>query len=448
VAVQALRDRAGNVSARLEGLLARQPLSPPDRALARELALGVVRRRGTLEALLGTFLRQPQRRMPGPLREILHVGLYQILYLDRVPDFAAVDEAVRQCDRMHHRRQGGLVNGVLRTVARHLGPREPSGRRFRPDAVPITLDTWRPAGRAVFPDPQQRPADYLAAAFSLPPQLAQRWVARFGGLPAAAVVAAHVNATPPLTLRVNRRRADVQGVIDALAAEGVQAVAHENGASVVAARSGDVRRLKAFRDGLVQPQDAVATAVGLAADPEPGGRTLDFCAAPGTKTTHLAELMDNRGLIVAVDVSDQKLQKVRDNCRRLGAEIVTTQTAEQAAALEPGSFDLALVDAPCSNTGVLARRAEARWRFDAAALGGLVRDQQRLASLAAGFVRPGGRLIYSTCSLEPEENEGVVAWLCGRLGAGLVRQQETLPRGADEPARWYDGGYYAILEVR
>ena len=176
---------------------------------------------------------------------------------------------------------------------------------------------------------------------------------------------------------------------------------------------------------------------------------LDFCAAPGTKTTHLAECMGNQGRIVALDVSDDKLARVAENCERLGVTIVPPLRAEQVGSLEPGSFDVVLADVPCSNTGVLARRPEARWRFDPSALPRLAGDQRDLASAAAAFVRPGGRLLYSTCSIEPEENEQVARRLAAqRPNVTLDASEPIPPAGAEDPTRWNDGGYRAAFHAR
>ena len=449
IAVEALRDRAGNVSAHLERLLEGAELGPSDRALARELALGAVRRRGTLDAVLRAFLDQPDRPLPNPLPAILQVGLYQILFLDRVPDFAAVNEAVQQAARLRHKRQSGLVNGVLRTVVRELSPPDPSGPRFAPNAIPVSGTVFRTTARAVFSDPQAEPAKYLSEAFSLPADLARRWLSRSGDLHKAAELALHANTRAPLILRVNRLKRDLAAAAAALAAQGVEALPHANGSSLVLRESVNVRALEAFREGAVTPQDPTATAVVEAAKPRSGMRVLDFCAAPGTKTVHLAEMMGNEGQITAVDVSPPKLAKIEDNCRRMGIDIVETLLSEKLGGLDPKSFDMALVDVPCSNTGVLARRAEARWRFDERRLANLVRDQRALAAMAAEFVRPGGTVVFSTCSMEPEECDGVVKWLLEkRSDVKLIREQLTLPRGADDPSRWCDGGYFAILAVR
>jgi 16S rRNA (cytosine967-C5)-methyltransferase len=446
LAVWALQDRAGNVSAHLDRLLAESDLAAEDEGLARELALGTVRRRGTLDAVLRGFLRRPDQRMPAVLRHVLHVALYQLLFLDRVPAFAAVNEAVEQASRVGRGSARGMANAVLRAVCRGLSPPADGAVAFAPDVIPIAPRRFRTIDRPVFPDPGEAPAAYLAAAFSLPRVLAGRWVERFGGAAGAGGVATHANARAPQILRVNRLRGDVAGVVAALAGEGVEALVHANGASVVMSGHCNIAELAAFREGLVQPQDPTATEVVLAAAARPGMAVLDFCAAPGTKTTHLAECMEGRGAITALDVSPEKLARIDQNCRRMGVGIVTTRLADQAGALPPESFDLVLVDAPCTNTGVLARRAEARWRFDEAALRRLVRDQKSLLAAAAVFVRPGGRLLYSTCSIEPEECGEMASWLRQKT-RHLTKTAEklTMPGGADDPTHWRDGGYYAIF---
>ncbi|MFW6132542.1 MAG: transcription antitermination factor NusB [Planctomycetota bacterium] len=458
IAVWALEDRKGNVTRRLEQLFQRDRPAPPDQALARELALGACRRRGTIRALLQAYMDQPDRRLPGTVNEILVVGVYQLVFLDRVPDHAAVNEAVAQTVRHHHKRQSGLVNGVLRTLARKLAEPVTGPPPLDPHAVPLSADRYRHADRAVFADPQADPAGFLAAAYSLPEPLARRWVEQLGSLSVAAQVAAHAAARAPLTLRVNPLTAEpaapgpdtvadaVQAVCRSLRADGAEPQRHENGISVVLPRSAHLGELRAFREGRVQPQDATATAVVDAGACEPHTRVLDFCAAPGTKTTHIAEKMRRTGTLVAVDVSGEKLERIEDNCRRMGHTNVTTMLAEQVGSLEADSFDVVLVDVPCTNTGVLARRPEARWRFAVPALKRAADEQVELLATASRFVAPSGRLVYSTCSIEPEENDGAVRRFMGREpDFTLVEDKLTLPGGATDPTRWHDGGYYAVL---
>lgn len=448
IAVDALRDREGNVSAHLDRVLGSVALSPADRGFARELALGVVRRQGSLMAVVKAFLKQPGRDIASPIKEILLVALYQMIFLERVPDFAAVNEAVEQATRYQHPRQAGLVNGVLRNVAREMSPRQGGEIPLSSDTLPIAPRVYRTFQRAVLPDPQTKGGYYFSCAYSIPEGLANRWIDRFG-MAKASALAMQGNVRAPMVFRVNRLRAKVSDVLAALELAGHKAVPHANGASVVLEEHANVAELEVFKQGLIQPQDPTATAVTIAADPKPNSKVLDFCAAPGTKTTHLAELMDNRGQIEAVDVSQAKLDLIQSNCHRLGVSIVRTRLAELAGSLPMRDFNLVLADVPCSNSGVLSRRAEARWRFDEKMMANLTRDQFTLASLAAEFVAPGGRLVYSTCSIEPEECQGMVRRLLGRNSRlSLVRDQLTLPGGAENPTQWCDGGYYAILRAK
>ena len=445
IAVWALRDRAGNVTASLRRLCSEHELSPADRALTRELALGVVRRQATLEAVCRAFQKQ-DRKLASPLREILLVALYQILFLDRVPDFAAVNEAVQQASVGGRKGQGGFVNGLLRSVLRSLSETASGAVPKTASAIPVGADSWRQLDRDVFADPQSDPAAYLAGAYSIPEELARRWlVSTNGKLSRAIAWAVHANTPAPLIARVNSVKAKIPDVLAALAEDGADAVTHANGRSVVFKAYHDVTRLRAFRDGWIQPQDPTATAVVEAADVRPGMKVMDFCAAPGTKTTHLAERMDNQGEILAVDVSEKKLERLRDNCTRMGVTIVTPATPDQIGQTEPMSYDVVLADVPCSNTGVLSRRPEARWRFTTESLSRLIHDQKAILAMSAHFVRRGGQLIYSTCSLEPEECHDIVEHVTGYLGLEQQAEQLTRPAGVGEPHRWRDGGYYAIF---
>ncbi|MHC4561827.1 MAG: transcription antitermination factor NusB [Planctomycetota bacterium] len=446
IAVQALRDRTGNTSAALRRLLGEADLSPADRGLARELTLGVVRRRGTLEAVLKAFLRKPGQKLPPPLREILQIALYQLLFLDRVPAFAAVNEAVRQASAMRHKKQAGFVNGVLRSVQRALLPAKEGSAPLARDVIPVAAGVCRKIGAEVFADPQADPVGYLMDAYSLPGVLAERWLAQTDeNLSRVVKWAVQANCSAPLIARVNHLRTDVPETIAALGEDGAKATPHANGCSIVLVEHRDITTLKAFQDGWIQPQDPSATAVVAACDVRPGMKVLDFCAAPGTKTTHLAERMKNTGEIVALDISQSKLQRIEENCQRMGVDIVTPMLSEKAGGLAPADFDVVLADVPCSNTGVLARRPEAKWRFSASALSQLVHGQKGILAIAAEFVRPGGQLVYSTCSMEPEECHEVVRYAGDRLRLAIDSEKLTRPSGAGDPPQWHDGGFCAIF---
>jgi len=446
VALRGIRDRDGNVMAHVDRLAGENELRSADRGLAMELASGVIKRRSTLAAILRPLLRRPKKRLPTIVGDIIQLGLYQILFLDRVPDHAAVNETVKLARNASQSRHTGLINGVLRSAIRLYPDPIEGPPPLEADVIPKGPNAYYRSPRAIFPDPTSEPAGYLGGAYSLPLELAERWIGEFKGLAPAAEIAAHANSRTPMIVRPNKLKTDTVSLLGKFAEAEISAEAHANKLSIVVHDRAEALASEMFADGLFQPQDAAATAAGLALAPSPGMRVLDTCAAPGTKTTHLAELMNNSGEIVALDVP-QKLELINTNCSRMGISIVKTVSASELGSLDPQGFDMVLADVPCSNTGVLARRPEARWRFDEKTLSNLVSDQKFLALAAAGFVKPGGRLVYSTCSLEDEEGARVAAYISRKCDLlSLVSEKLTIPAGGSDPTRWTDGGYLAVFE--
>jgi 16S rRNA (cytosine967-C5)-methyltransferase len=274
----------------------------------------------------------------------------------------------------------------------------------------------------------------LALRASQPTWLVQRWWARHGPVEAEALAVA-MSAAPPLVVRVNTLRARVAAVAEAFQGAGVGATPTRFAPEGLAlARAGDLRELAPLRDGSVTVQDEAAIMVGHALGPRPGETVADVCAAPGTKTTHLAALMANRGRIVAADPHAGRLGLVREACARLGAAIVEPRLADaRALARDLGpTCDRVLVDAPCSNLGVLRRNPDGKWRRRPDDFASLVSTQGAILEAAAELVRPGGALVYATCSLEPEENEAVVAGLRARRSDFVP---DPLPRAVPAACR-------------
>ncbi len=295
----------------------------------------------------------------------------------------------------------------------------------------------------MLPEPAANPVEYLAAGFALPAWLAGRWLTRFGWEECVRL-GFWFAGVPPLWLRCNVLRTDRAAFLGALAEAGVRAEPGSHPQAVRLAEHAAVRELPSYAEGWFTVQDESAMRVASALGPQPGMRVLDLCAAPGGKTTHLAELMGNQGSILACDVDNHRLRTVSELCGRLGITVVETQRLDpEGAEAPPGPFDAALVDVPCSNTGVLGRRPEARWRLKPDDLRRLVLLQTRLLRTAAERIRPGGAVVYSTCSIEPEENQQVVrAVLRGIPDLELEAEEENLP---GKPA---DGGYWARLRRR
>lgn len=423
----------------------RHNLSSQDRALAVDVASGVVRRSRTLDVMLESRMTRPRHNVEPDLWRILRVGAYQLLFA-RTPEHAAVDSTVDLCRALNRDRWTGFVNGVLRNIGRLLSPEPCDGPSQR--SLPTTNGQWKSLNEAVFADPAVDAAQYFADAFSLPIFLASRWCTQFispasdGSSFATLLTICFQSVTPPSTsLRVNSLRATAADVLTALTDSGCKASLGHIDGSIHLDQSVRLETLPGYTEGLWSVQDAAAMSASRLLDPKPGEHILDMCAAPGGKTTHLAELSQDQAHITACDVATGRLQRVLDNAARLQLTSITPQLiGKDGNSLPDGPFDAVLVDVPCSNTGVLNRRPEARWRSDASALRELVILQTRLLLEACDRVRPGGRVVYSTCSLESEENRGVVDTVLSALkDFHLERDILHLP---GQPA---DGAYQALL---
>ncbi len=429
------------VSALLEPLFATDALSSPEeRRLAVELANGIVRREATLDAILRPHVQRPRHRIEGELWTLLQLGAYQLLFLESVPAYAAVNETVALATALGRDRWTGFLNGVLRNVERTL-----TGE-FLPkpaaDAVPLADGRFRKVSNNPFPQPSTDPAGYFADAFSFPRWLAGRWLDRFG-FDELCRVGFWFNRPAPLSLRVNTLRASAAEVSRLLAERGIATTPGTLPESVRLETTARVDALPGFADGLFSIQDESAMHAVDRLAPQPGDTILDLCAAPGTKTTHLAVRMRNQGTIIATDIRPERLSRVAENCVRLGISIVQPILVGESGP-PPGSasgpFDAILADVPCSNTGVLGKRPEARWRINRPEIEELAARQVQLLESARRRLKPGGRLVYSTCSIEPEENEQVIRNFLEREPA-----LELAGEWRQIPGRPSDGGYQALL---
>jgi 16S rRNA (cytosine967-C5)-methyltransferase len=422
----------------LERELAKTNLAPLDRGLATELAYGAIRQRFLLDAWIDAHGRLKANRQPPRLRWLLHVGLYQLLFSSRVPASAAVNTSVQLAKEAGFAQLAPVVNGLLRAVARAHNPHGAEAD------TPQPLLPWQ--GLAL-PDAA---AASLALRHSLPPWLATQllqWCR-----PEEAEAFGHSSNTPPaLDLRINRRRSSRAEVLAAFGAAGLTARAldDQEWGLCLAAASGDLRGLPGFKEGHWCVQDRTAQAIAPLLAPQPGQRVLDACAAPGGKSTQLAELMDDQGEIWAVDRSEARLKKVVANAERLGMVSLQVLAADAADLLEirpqwRGYFDRILVDAPCSGLGTLARHADARWRIQPDTIAELASQQQRLLERLAPLLQPTGRLVYATCTVHPQENGDVVAaFMACQPSWQLIHQQQWWPS-----AQAGDGFYAAVLEPR
>jgi 16S rRNA (cytosine967-C5)-methyltransferase len=408
----------------LEQAFAAAQLSASDRGLCQELVYGAVRWQATLDWLIS---RKTGNRPQKPLLQILlRLGLYQIFWLDRIPNHAAVHETVDLAKRGGFHSQAGFINAVLRGYLREF---EKTGRLL---------------------DELKQTEPHLA--YSHPQWLAAKWQARWGPDKAAQLMA--WNNTPPKTFaRVNTLKADPGKLLEQWRNENVEYDfvrrdwLEENLVFELKSHP-PLTRLASFRQGLFYVQDPSTLLAVRELDPRPGEAVLDLCAAPGGKLTCIAQLMRNEGRLVAQDISEERFHLIRENCVRLGATSVEpalipahNPQATTAASQPTAVFDRVLLDAPCSNTGVMRRRVELRWRIRAGEIQRLQATQRDLLRTAATRVKPGGTLVYSTCSLEPEENTAVIEqFFSEHTGFHLDNQRELLPF-----ADAVDGAYVARL---
>jgi len=387
-----------------------QCLRAEDPPFVRELVAGVLRRRLTLDTIHDAFGKRPASTLDPEVLQAVRLGLYQFVFLDGVPPHAAVGETVGALRLASHRAYvNGLLRGVLRechrvTPDRDRGGAHPSKRFERPGRAVFFFS------RAVFPDPEREPLAAVAVETSHPEFLVRRWVERVGEATARAWLE-EGNRTPLLTLRPRPGRCDATALVQRLAAEGAPSrlVEREHGPAVVElAPGGRVLDGKAFRQGWFSVQEAAQMDAVEILAPRAGEVVWDACAAPGGKTAQLAELLPAGARLVASDRSSERLQPMHENLARLGLDdVLVAEHDLLSEATPPGrparGFDAILLDAPCSNTAVLARRPEARWRLQPGSFAELAELQARLIEAARRHLAPGGRLVFSTCSREPEE---------------------------------------------
>jgi 16S rRNA (cytosine967-C5)-methyltransferase len=374
----------------LDAELGRGRTSARDAALATEIVYGTLRWQRYLDWILQPHSRRPLAALDARPLALLRMTAYQLAFLARVPAFAAVNDAVTLARRGAKPGVAAFVNAVLRSFARRAAEREPA--------------------------PPADPVEALAVRWSFPTWLAARWVARWGPDEAAALMRA-LDERPPLTLRANTLRTTRDALAERLRTEDGVTTRPTRFApeGLVAEPAGRPADWRAFAAGAFAVQDEASMLVARLLQPRAGDVVADACAAPGTKTTHLAQLMDNRGRIVAFDPQPARLGLVREAAARLGTTIVETLdgTVEALAPRFAGACDAVLIDAPCSNLGVLRRNPEVKWRRAPADLPANARRQLAILESAAPMAKPGGRLVYATCSLEPEENTAVVEAFLG-----------------------------------
>jgi len=418
IAIRVLRRRRPGgdyVEKLLEQELSRHQLSPPDRALCQELVFGIVRWQGALDWLIAR--KTACRAQNAGVRALLHLGLYQLFWLQRIPDHAAVHETVELAKRLGFGPRAGFLNAILRGYIRQR------------EQTRAALEALKKSDPAV--------------GYSHPSWLVERWQGHWGQANTALLLDWN-NRPPPVYARLNELKTDAARLTARWPQEGIQFEERQwdwTGPRLVfeLLRHPPLAACGSFQDGWFYVQDPGTLLAVRQLEPQPGDSILDLCAAPGGKATYIAQRLCNRGRVAALDIQPDRLKLLEENCRRLGATCVEFPAAPAA----PGGFDRILIDAPCSNTGVMRRRIDLRWRLQPSELALLSRDQAVLLAQAVPCLKPGGVLVYSTCSLEPEENQAVVGkFLESHPAVKLESERQLLPF-----VEGVDGAYVATLRA-
>lgn len=414
----------------LNTALQKAALSKSDAGLATELIYGTISRLNTLDYFLDKYVNKGTRKLQPWVRALLRLSLYQIIYLDRIPDHAVVSEAVNLAKRRGHQGISGMVNGVLRNIL----------RQKESLAIPADL----PAAKRI------------SLQHSHPEWLVERWISQYGPETAEAICAAN-NEPPAVSVRVNTTMISREELLKEMEGRGLQAAPSTlSPYGIVVKGAGNMALTDWYREGMISIQDESSMLVAEAVGPEPGMRVLDCCAAPGGKSAHMGELMKDQGSIVANDIHSHKGKLIADQAARLGLDCIRTVTGdalELPSRFEPASFDRILLDAPCSGLGVIRRKPDLKWGKTEEDIREIEALQSKLLDSVSALLRPGGVLVYSTCTIEPQENEGVVTSFVNRHPEFELDETGSLSRLKDNalvrgggiqilPQHYHSDGFY------
>ena len=422
-------------------------------AQATDLVYGVIRNTGLLDALLTRIAEIKQQNVKPQVWNILRLGVYELVFAPKTADYAVLNEAVNLAGRAGSQKTAGFVNAVLRRIQRQIVARDRGNDNRQYDiraVIPRADDGGCVLAAPFLPDPRVLPDVYLHQAWSLPLRLVRDWIAAFGVETASSVCRAS-NRHPSVIAWPDTRRISAELLADRLAAEGLVCRLWPEKGAVQLCASGPLNDLATFRQGLFYVQDPTAEAIAAFLDPQPGDTLVDMCAAPGGKTIALALKMKDTGCVVASDASSARLARLEDNRRRLNLACVRSVSACDLAAFvaHRDRLDAIILDVPCSNTGVLARRVEARHRLESGLSSAILKRQRDVLKQAKSLLKTETKLLYSTCSIQVEENtDQIRSFLEDHPEFYLIKEKTVLPCIENEDTCDHDGGYMALLGMR
>ena len=396
-----------------------QYLEKQERAFLTRLAEGTIEHMLEMDFIINSFSKVKVKKMKPLIRNLLRMSVYQLKYMDSIPDAAVCNEAVKLAKKRGFGQLRGFVNGVLRNIARDL----------------VNLN---------YPDPKHEPVSYLEVTYSIPAWMASKWMESYGFEKAEAICASFL-VQKPITIRTNLLRITPQELAERLGKEGVTVhpVQHLDYAFEIEGFD-YLNGLESFNEGLFYVQDISSMMVAEAAAPEKGNYIIDVCAAPGGKSSHLAEKMSGTGMVEARDLTEYKVSLIEENIERHG---LTNMKAVQmdATILDEASVekaDVLICDLPCSGLGVLGKKTDIRYKMTTEKQENLVQLQREILDTVWSYVKKGGTLVYSTCTIHKNENEGNVAWFLDKHPEfELVSQEQMLPGET-----YHDGFFIAKLK--
>ncbi len=415
-----------------------------------DLVFGSVRNQSAIHRVVEKLSKNKIKNIQPQLLSIITIALFELLYSPDTKQYAIVNEAVENAKLLFGKKPANFVNAILRQITRGIKNRNnPLIDNFtKSNFLPTDIDCGCLFNNNIFPDPEKHSAAYLSCVFSLPNHLVKDWLKNYGRKNTLSLCLAS-NRKPSIYIRPNLLRTSFAKLSQLLTESDIAFSAIED--LIMLKSPGNITDISGFHEGLFTVQDLAAFKVTKLIDPKSSWKILDLCSAPGGKTTHLAEATSDRAKIFATDINQKRLELVSDNVRRLKLKSIEIIDYSDIAKTSKsvGLFDCVLADVPCSNTGVLAKRPEARWRLTSESIKDLVRLQKQILEQAAELVTSGGILCYSTCSICQEENAHQIDnFLKSHKNFQLVKHHLILPHINLEPDVLginHDGGYAAIL---
>jgi 16S rRNA (cytosine967-C5)-methyltransferase len=409
-----------------------------------DLVFGTIRNRSAIDLVIEKFAGCPVDRIHKKLINIIRVAVYELIYCPETVEYAIVNETVETAKIKSRKKQLSFINAVLRQLCRSIENRNADLKSSPPGKIlPQSAEYGCLFKNEFLPDCQKHPAQYLSFTFSLPQWLIEQWLKQFGFEKTKQICIAG-NRRPSVYIRPNPLKTTPEKLLELFSENKITAdITDESMIQIKSPHS--ITGLPGFKEGLFTVQDPAAAKPVRALNPQQNWRILDLCAAPGTKTTQIAELTNGQAEIIATDIDKNRLLLLTENIKRLGLQNISMLDYDkiEKQTEKIGQFDCILLDVPCSNSAVLAKRAEVRYRINQNAVENLAKIQKNLLILASNLLKPGGKICYSTCSIIESENEKIIdEFLKTNPNFCCDQQQTTLPNASNFD---HDGGFYAVL---